>query len=607
MSGDEMLAYTQELRSGACIMPVMLRWSIPSVLTALTCCRLLTFADENAVDLLIPAVQAELAALAESLRPLPLFAHVSARDLQLDILAHGALQMLADGAVLASAGTLPSPSSLVHVVISGKVVSALLLDEPDTPRGADGEDGVEGLERAERKVEYLTREQGPGALVGVSGMVLPGKSRTTVTASGACLVLSLESAEVRRGCFKNVDGVTHLEGLARLKAAATEAARQEQALVRIARGVLPVLRRLAAQVSELLSSLTRLVGGASSFRTALSAQRAEGGAELPPRNVAVVFGCAPLLLEHVVVLEQDLAVLYADGGDGVVALDIERVLPRVAQGMVSIGGDVMASLTATALRSVTEVAMLRGDAEIAACLAAQEEACSKALVELLCAPFVAWPKLVDAMQGVVAVIQGQLPVLEASPMHSSYLSRIVVSANFPEWHAKAEACALALRDVGGFLETLEDVPAARPSQEGGLNCQDDRTPSSAMAGVAPVPAFMYTHAGSGSHHRVLKTAEGELLPVTVCVNDVCAGVVVGTACQVQMLNDVLLLCGDGLGAARCGGFGHPKALFYLSEMLILRIRGLANRPYTLVFRTQVGVVCFCCCALGRVIMRLLSD
>ena len=607
MSGDEMLAYTQELRSGACIMPVMLRWSIPSVLTALTCCRLLTFADENAVDLLIPAVQAELAALAESLRPLPLFAHVSARDLQLDILAHGALQMLADGAVLASAGTLPSPSSLVHVVISGKVVSALLLDEPDTPRGADGEDGVEGLERAERKVEYLTREQGPGALVGVSGMVLPGKSRTTVTASGACLVLSLESAEVRRGCFKNVDGVTHLEGLARLKAAATEAARQEQALVRIARGVLPVLRRLAAQVSELLSSLTRLVGGASSFRTALSAQRAEGGAELPPRNVAVVFGCAPLLLEHVVVLEQDLAVLCAGGGDGVVALDIERVLPQVAQGMVSIGGEVMASLTANALRSVAEVAMLRGDAEIAACLAAQEEACGKAFVELLCAPFVAWPKLVDAMQGVVAVIQGQLPVLEASPMHSSYLSRIVVSANFPEWHAKAEACALALRDVGGFLETLEDVPAARPSQEGGLNCQDDRTPSSAMAGVAPVPAFMYTHAGSGSHHRVLKTAEGELLPVTVCVNDVCAGVVVGTACQVQMLNDVLLLCGDGLGAARCGGFGHPKALFYLSEMLILRIRGLANRPYTLVFRTQVGVVCFCCCALGRVIMRLLSD
>ena len=89
---------------------------------------------------------------------------------------------------------------------------------------------------------------------------------------------------------------------------------------------------------------------------------------------------------------------------------------------------------------------------------------------------------------------------------------------------------------------------------------------------------------------VLKTADGELLPVTVCVNDVCAGVVVGTACQVRMLNDVLLLCGDGLGAVRCGGFGHPQALFYLSEMLILRIRGLANRPYTLVFRTRVGVV-----------------
>ena len=592
MSGDEKLVYTQELRSGACIMPVMLRWSIPSVLTALTSCRLLTFADERAAELLIPAVQAELAALAESLRPLPLFAHVSARDLQLDILAHGALQMLADGAVLASAGTLPSPSSLIHVVISGKVVSALLLDAPDAPRGADGEDEVAGLEKAERKAEYLTREQGPGALVGVSGMVLPGKSRTTVTASGACLVLSLESAEVRRGCFKNVDGVTHLEGLARLKAAATEAARQEEALVQIARGVLPVLRRLAAEVSQLLSSLTRLVGGASSFRTALSVERAEGGAELPPRNVAVVFGCAPLLLEHVVVLEQDLAVLYADGGDGVVALDIERVLPRVVQGMVSIGGDVMASLTATALRSVTEVAMLRGDAEIAACLAAQEEACGKALVELLCAPFVAWPKLVDAMQGVVAVIQGQLPVLEASPMHSSYLSRIVVSADLPKWHANAEACALALHDVGGFLETLEDVPPARPTQEGGLICEGDGTPSSAMVGVAPVPEFMYTHAGAGSHHRVLKTADGELLPVTVCVNDVCAGVVVGTACQVRMLNDVVLLCGDGLGAVRCGGFGRPLnlALFYLSEMLILRIRGLANRPYTLVFRTQVGVV-----------------
>jgi hypothetical protein len=146
---------------------------------------------------------------------------------------------------------------------------------------------------------------------------------------------------------------------------------------------------------------------------------------------------------------------------------------------------------------------------------------------------------------------------------------------------------------------------------------DGRESVAAIAGLgrcyqAIAGLGVYTTPAAGLHHRVLMTINGELLPSSVCVSDVCAG---AFACRLIVLNDLLIVSlidqqgddgvatqeaalaplatqgpppSEGALVQRAGarGWKHPGTLltsytssatiFYLPETVIMRIRFLST-------------------------------
>ena len=197
MCCDQVVAASRPLRGGAALMPCQLRCSLPSGVTALTPCRLLRFSEERADRLLLPSVQKEIDDQVAMLQGLPLFAWMSRENVQ-DLLLQASLQLVPDGEVLVEAGDPVSDDSLIHLVVAGKVASALLL-ETSLPPSSQAHDETQGGARAPAPLQMrcsLVREQGPGAHVGFSSMARQCPNRTTVRSRGSCLLLTMECATV---------------------------------------------------------------------------------------------------------------------------------------------------------------------------------------------------------------------------------------------------------------------------------------------------------------------------------------------------------------------------------------------------------------------------
>ena len=199
MCSDQVVAASAPLRGGAALMPCQLRCSLPSGITALSPCRLLRFSEERAERLLLPSVQREIDGQVGMLQGLPLFAWMSKEQVQ-DLLLHASLLLVPDGEVLVKAGDSVSDDSLVHLVVAGKVASALPL-ETNLPPSSQALDEAQGAAHAPAPAPQqlrcsLVREQGPGAHLGFSSMARQCASRTTIRSRGSCLVLTMECATV---------------------------------------------------------------------------------------------------------------------------------------------------------------------------------------------------------------------------------------------------------------------------------------------------------------------------------------------------------------------------------------------------------------------------
>ena len=186
-------------------MPCQLRWSLPSRITALSPCRLLRVSEERAERLLLSSVQKEIDGQVAMLQGLPLFAWMSKEHVQ-DLLLHASLQLVPDGEVLVKAGDPVSDASRIHLVVAGKVASALPI-ETNLPPSSQVHDEAQGAANAPAPQQLrcsLVREQGPGAHVGFSSMARQCASRTTIRSRGSCLVLTMECATVSVRLFCSI-------------------------------------------------------------------------------------------------------------------------------------------------------------------------------------------------------------------------------------------------------------------------------------------------------------------------------------------------------------------------------------------------------------------
>ena len=370
-------------------------------------------------------------------------------------------------------------------------------------------------------------------------------------------MLSVELSTVRHACFKNVDGVSHLERLAALKAAAAEGMRLDEELALLADKLLRHLVALRSELDALRPLLDALVGDHKSFYAVFS----DPCQLLPARNLAVVFGCAPQLLQAVLDLEFEL---NKQLGTPVVQMDMETLVPCIFAILKQIASTYIPALASNTLRSVCEITWLRQNAPtLAGAMDAHERNSGKSILDLLVAPLCFWPRLLSAVQGMEQDMQCSLAAITAtdsrSSRNSAWLKKTLSLELALDMAATVTQCEEASRDVGGYLHTLDSllhdsllVPHAVTAIDGDVGDKEAEpkvdshavTPllQCPMACVAPVNGpGVYTSATAGAHHRVLLRVVGQLLPSTARVNDVCAGLAVGVKCGVMILNDVLVV------------------------------------------------------------------
>ena len=599
VSGRKLVSSSPALRGGRALMAVQLRWNVPFALTALTPCRILRVSHARAAQVLFPAVADEIARQAATLQALPLFSWMGMGDVQ-DFLELTWLQLVGHGSLLAAVGDAPSDTSLLHIVMSGNVSSAVPFETtlPSASRGwSDNQDDQSPPRRAKCS---MVRVQGTGAHVGFAGLALGCASRSTVRAINSCLVLSFQHRSVRSTCFTNERQAL----LASLEAASGEAARQEDVLAGVCSKIVPALWHLGVELTGLLSHLALLVGhDGSSFETVLSAP---GHGCLPPRNLEVLFGGARKLqciARQLLNVLDEVFVNHVPPQDPqaqtrVIELHLETVVARVLELVGSMARNTIAPLASNALRAVAELTWLQADEGVSGRIKAQEQACAKSLLDLMCAPLCFWPRQVELAQGVHDSLTHCLEDLPHSSRNSEWVRAALNQDGITLLHDTAELCNQAQHDVGGFLDTLVEVShlaSATPAQQATEECG-----VIGMQMLAPVPGQVYTNTAAGLHHRVLLSVSGEMLPAAARVNDV--GLASGRQCRVLMLNALLLVSLDALDAASpaalvqraigpagaalwqhmaCSGW-HSAAdnegssatstIFYLPATLLVRIR-----------------------------------
>lgn len=308
-----------------------------------------------------------------------------------------------------------------------------------------------------------------------------------------------------------------------------------------------------------------------------------------------------------------------------VELKIESVLPHVLGLLARMGRECMMPLASNVLRSAAELTWLRADASVGARIESQQEVCGRSIEDLLFAPLCFWPRHVDAGVAIMEEITQSLGMLPLASRNREWLHLALKGGGLDELRYTSELCEQGSQDVGGYLHTLEQVPdvsAVLTYSDGsqtGTEADPQQTRRGGMQTLAPVP-HAYVHACAGTHHRVLLRITGDLLPAAARMNDVSAGTAIGRPCAVTIFNDVLLvsLCEETAHNESVAAASSTTTIFYLPETLIVRIRsplqsiycsacdvarahalsrcaplvlfslsrGLGNRPYTVVIRTQ---------------------
>jgi len=252
-------------------------------------------------------------------------------------------------------------------------------------------------------------------------------------------------------------------------------------------------------------------------------------------------------------------------------------------------------------------------------------------------PLCLWPQHAQLAQQLTEKAGQTVAALPAASRNALWLQSALAQDGINDLHATSVCCMQASLDVGGYLDTLQQVHHLSRPLVHGSNRDTHDVQTGSMTGIqtgmqigmqclAPVPGDVYTHAAAGAHHRVLLRCSGQVLPAAARINDVCAGLAAGRPCTLMMLNDVLVVSlnappapavsspsschaafsdlGGGVVHALGGGWqtmakagwdseacgemeiGISSTIFYLAETLIVRIRGLAQKPYTIVVRTQ---------------------
>jgi len=438
---------------------------------------------------------------------LPVFSFMDMQDVR-ELLQGAALQLVADGTEIARGGDLPHDGSLLHLVLAGKVQCELSLDCTLTPShlhedAQTTEHAEQGRSAGQWRSDWrsrgvacrLVREQGAGAHIGFGGMATSSRNRTSVRARGSCLLLTMQSGTVRKACTAgreraDVGWEGGGDGLETLKGACIEAARQELLLAALATNVLHHLHHLRSLLSTLVPRLVLLVGDKSFYRLLSGHVGATVAPLVPPRNVAMLFGCGREVLEQASRLHSLLSDLFqplehahANQGQGdgneeadgkkesrdraggeeaeVVSFKMQWLLPRVLELLASISRSRM-EYAANALRSVAELTSLRAHPRIAAAIDAEEAACGCSLLHLLSAPLYLWPQEAVHVQEMVRDIRATLAALPAGSRNGDWLSKAIEVERLSEVEETARLVGHAQLEVAAYLDTLGQLGELAP-------------------------------------------------------------------------------------------------------------------------------------------------